>query len=241
MHTTFVSHLNNHLQTLIHDPPTPPSVALRSGEALLAALGANTSLISLFLCDVQAGGVAAAAAFAASLRRNATLRNVDLSGSGLGGPEGMRLVLAALGGSSSETPSLCALTRLDISQQLLDAPACAALGESLGRGIPLEELRMTECAAGDAGAALIAQGIRAAGPRSRLRFLDMSRNQITSRGAHHGQPCPLPSFSCSATKRLTCCRVGSVNDTQSQLPYHRGASLSLRSSLAPSYSLPVGA
>lgn len=104
---------------------------LARGTALLAALGANDTLtelsLSSSLSDAILGGVEAAAALATSLRSNATLRTLAIHAASLGGPEGMCLVLGALGGSP--------LTALDISRQTLDLPACVALGESLARGL----------------------------------------------------------------------------------------------------------
>lgn len=127
-------------------------------------------------------GRGAAAALAASLRRNAALRELNLFQASFAGEESMRLILAALG-SSPHRPSLCAVTFVDLYGISLDVPACAALGGSLACGATIEWLRMPACAAGDEGASLIAEGIVAAGPASRMRELHLSDNKIGEKGA----------------------------------------------------------
>lgn len=155
--------------------------SLRRGEALLTALGANETLTSFDLQTMTFGGVAAAAALAASLRSNSTLRNLSIYRKCFNGEEEMAIVLAALAGNP-ESPSLCRITHLSLVKCQLDLPALAALGESIARGATLEELEVRACEIGDHGAALIAEGIVAAGPASRLRLLALSWNGLGLKG-----------------------------------------------------------
>lgn len=152
------------------------------GAELLSALGGNGTLTDLKLRSSRLGGPEAAVALAASLRRNSTLRSLDIAMADFGGAEGLRLVLSALN-DSEEAPSRCAVASLNINWCPLDAPACLALAGSLARGAALEELDMTVSHVGPAEAVAIAEGIVAAGDASRLRSLCLMSNPIGYEGA----------------------------------------------------------
>lgn len=155
--------------------------------ALLSALAVNKTLTLAELRGTGLGGVPAAEALAASLRTNRTLRTLDLSFGmeALGGPEGVRLVLGALGCGSgcSSASGCCGLTTLCLSDTPLELAACAALGRSLSSGATLEELDVRRCSIQQQAAAAIADGLVAAGAASRLRRLDMGDNQVGHEGA----------------------------------------------------------
>lgn len=161
--------------------------------ALFASLGANETLTELSVKKSRLGGFNAAATLAASLRSNAALRVLKLDASAFKGaePGGMALILGALGPSSAESPPgsslspprCCGLTHLDISGASVDSPACISLGQSLASGARLEILIASDCEIGPEGAVAIAEGLAAAGPASRLRSLDLSKNLIGPEGA----------------------------------------------------------
>lgn len=125
-------------------------------------------------------------ALAASLRANSALRTLNLGRTrthfGIA-----HLFLGALAGDGGERPSRCGLTSLDLSACQLDPYAWDALGKSLSRGAPLEELKMVRMPhgyeVGHAQAAVaIADGIRAAGGASCLRRLRLSSTVILTEG-----------------------------------------------------------
>lgn len=132
-------------------------------------------------------GDKAAAKLAASLRANGTLRSLDIHDIDYFGPEGMRLLLGALGGSEAQ-PSRCGLTKFSLPRSRLDLPACAALGESLAHGATVESLNLRRHSVGSEGAVAIAQGLAAAGGASRLCSLDLSANAIGPEGAWAALP-----------------------------------------------------
>lgn len=173
-------------------PVSPPRSRCYRVTALFAALGANVHLTTLELTDglCFGGRHEAAIALASSLHNNRTLRKLQINNgscTSMCGAEGMRLVLAALGGSD-ERPSCCGLTSLTLGSLALDLPACAALGQSLARGTTLEEL----CLATQSGRAVpdgpaaIFEGLAATvtGGRSRLRVLTISSYPILREGAN---------------------------------------------------------
>lgn len=162
--------------------------------ALLAALGRNESLTALVLDHSRLGGIQAAAALAASLRANSTLRTLRLAHCILGEREGMRLILGALGSGCGDEgrPSRCGITDLCVDNCAFDLPACSALAQILARGAKLQRLIAIECAIGAEGAVIIAGGLLTAGEASNLQFLNLSWNSIGDEGASIAS-CPLVS------------------------------------------------
>lgn len=167
--------------------------------ALFAALRTNETLTSLQLGSTRVRGLDAAVMLAAALCSNATLRSLDISNLGLE-QEYMQLVLGALGGSDRR-PSRCGVAALNISGNSLDISACAALGRSLARGAPLEDLKMDGCGVSPDGAERILAGLVAGGRASRLRKLHLHQDPIGLEGACRPLFIVFPSEPC---KGLLC-------------------------------------
>jgi hypothetical protein len=140
-------------------------------------LGSNNTLTKLDLTSSHIT-IEAAAALASSLHSNATLRLLCLAGASLGGAESLRLILGTLGSNRG-------LTALDITEQMLDIPACAALGESLASGLRLEELDMACCHIGPKEAAVIADRLSRVTqtPACPLRLWNLVGNDLGAEGA----------------------------------------------------------
>lgn len=148
-------------------------------------MGANDSITQLTLFDVRLNRPETAKALAASLRANATLRNLHLEQPKTGDwpHDGIRCVFDALSGCE-ESPSLSNVTSLKVDCCELYLPACEALGRALARSsTKLEELRLHVCDLTPASVVAIADALVAAGQGSRLRHLDLSGAAIDMEGA----------------------------------------------------------
>lgn len=225
----------------------PPRSAAPATTALFAALGGNTSLTSLALLDCPSLPPGSVAAFARSLRRNKTLRELHLCKTPLwdagdedaagGGPPGggetaakaAASLLAAIG-DGPERGSLCALDVLDCTGcfRVADtAEASLILGDGLrgGAASRLRELRLGSCELGDEGAPLCyfapAEALLSALP---VRSLSIARplSPLTRRSLRR-LPSPPEAKAIADGLRDPACRLESLDLSENGIGDSGGA------------------
>lgn len=161
-------------------------------EALSSVLAANAAGITrITLEDCNLGG---AAALAAALRHNTTVRDLSLNSIDTSGEDRMDPIFAALGGLEDDSRGRdalsgdpprhrCGVTSLALQFTGVHAGGAAALGSSLRRGSPLESLDIYDADAGPEWGVEIGGALAATGAASRLAMLDIAGCKLGTEGA----------------------------------------------------------